>query len=133
MDLFGKDIESYSKEILILNPPDINSYNMIKKQIDKDYIELYGSSLAEYYGGHEKFMESRRASHPLYSVYLKLHNNINNVIYLKERIRKNFKIIISLKIFTIRWKNDFLMRYYSPDGGKGYLEAKKRFKQYIRC
>ena len=118
--------EDRARELLFTNPP---NPGRVQDLIDSSWFvnRPYGGMLMPVRGA---LQERQYKLHPLYEEYMAEKMRESEAQYLRSRVRRRFRAILTLKRFVHAWGRDFTERYYAP-GGRGMLQAKHRFEESL--
>lgn len=118
--------EERARELLITNRPDSKK---IRSLIDSSWF------MTRPYAGilepvRDQLEQRRFKLHPLYEAYKEEVLREIEAGYLRCRVRRRFRAIITMKLFVNRWGREFVERYYAPDG-LGTQKARHRFEESL--
>ena len=122
-----KFTEERARELLFTNRPNPGKiHDLIETSwfVNRPYAGILMSVRDEAHGHRYKL-------HPLYEEYMTEKMRESEAMYLRSRIRRRFRAIVTLKRFVHRWARDFIERYYAP-GGRGMLKAHQHFEESLR-
>ena len=117
--------EERARELLFTKPPQTEA---LRDQIESSWFvsRPYSRILQK-----DTFHERRFQLHPLYESYLTEKTREMEATYLRQRARRNFAAIVTLKRFLHAWRADFKERYYAPGGG-GFHAAMARWAKRMQ-
>lgn len=119
--------EERAQELLFTNPPNPGKiHDLIESSwfVNRPYAGIL-TPVRDAAHGH------RYKLHPLYETYMAEKMRESEALYLRSRIRRRFRAIVTLKLFVNRWGRSFVERYYAP-GGRGMLKARQHFEESLR-
>lgn len=101
-------------------------------EIDDNNRQAYGTppQMVVQYGGVAQYLMSLRRFHPEYDTFLFHYSYFMDVLYIRQRVFRQFKAIITLKRFFRKLCADFIEYTYSP-GNVGFFRAKQAFDSAI--
>ena len=118
--------EDRARELLFTNPPNPGRvHDLIETSwfVNRPYAGILMTVRDELH-------QRRTKLHPLYEEYMTEKMRESEAQYLRSRVRRQFRAILTLKQFVRRWGLDFIDRYYGPDG-VGTLKARQRFEESL--
>ena len=111
---------------------DEDSLRSMLAEIDDNNRQAYGTppQMVVQYGGVAQYLMSLRRFHPEFDTFLFHYSYFIDALYVRNRVFRQFKAVITLKRFFRKLCADFLEYTYCP-GNVGFFRAKQAFDSAI--